>query len=592
MRLSYRFSKILLGLVVVGGVAFLVTQAFAQQGATAKGNATGYPQDWTHHHVVFSDPGSYGDAMATGTLKEWNAITHDPRYLMQQAIRNAGAGDAAGIDESAAVKQTARTRRTRLHRDWSENMGSNATVGAGQYPAKYSFSTTSNSCSDFAVYNTGLTGTTSQASIIAYTNIYSGCSGNGAVPKIAWEYNTGGTITTSVVLSFDGTQVAFIHNPGPGVSSSLVLLKWAATGTTLTISTVSNASYRSCTAPCMTTLTFSDPNPPVPAGQSSDTYSAPFYDYAGDAMYVGDDWGYLHRFTNVFKGTPAEAGSPWPVLTNSANNNNLGSPVYDGNGNVFAADYNGDSSNPSGFLYHVTVATGAVTASAEVGYRSLPFVDAPIVDPTAGKVYLFESRDIGAGAAARAGVFQLPTNFTSGAGATTEAKIGTASTSIDVYAGAFDNAYTGTSPSGNLYVCGNPGGSPTLYQIAITTNTMSTTATSKATPGSSGATCSPVTEFFNNGTDYAFLSVTAANGSPPSGCTSGSGCVVSYNITTSSSVTVSGASTEAGGTSGIVIDNNLGSGGSQVYFSTLANQTCATSGGTGGCAIQASQSAP
>jgi hypothetical protein len=51
----------------------------------------------------------------------------------------------------------------------------------------------------------------------------------------------------------------------------------------------------------------------------------------------------------------------------------------------------------------------------------------------------------------------------------------------------------------------------------------------------------------------------------------------------------------AGGSSGIVVDNTVGSGtlpgASQVYFSTQANQTCTTSGGTGGCAIQASQSA-
>jgi hypothetical protein len=50
----------------------------------------------------------------------------------------------------------------------------------------------------------------------------------------------------------------------------------------------------------------------------------------------------------------------------------------------------------------------------------------------------------------------------------------------------------------------------------------------------------------------------------------------------------------AGGSSGIILDNVTSAatrqGASQVYFSTLSNQTCATSGGTGGCAIQASQS--
>jgi hypothetical protein len=50
----------------------------------------------------------------------------------------------------------------------------------------------------------------------------------------------------------------------------------------------------------------------------------------------------------------------------------------------------------------------------------------------------------------------------------------------------------------------------------------------------------------------------------------------------------------SGGTSGIIVDNTVGSGtlagASQVYFSTLGGQVCGTSG-TGGCAVQASQSA-
>jgi hypothetical protein len=47
-----------------------------------------------------------------------------------------------------------------------------------------------------------------------------------------------------------------------------------------------------------------------------------------------------------------------------------------------------------------------------------------------------------------------------------------------------------------------------------------------------------------------------------------------------------------GGTSGIIIDNSSSDGGaSQVYFTPLADQACTTAGGSGGCAIQASQSA-
>jgi len=51
----------------------------------------------------------------------------------------------------------------------------------------------------------------------------------------------------------------------------------------------------------------------------------------------------------------------------------------------------------------------------------------------------------------------------------------------------------------------------------------------------------------------------------------------------------------AGGTSAIIIDNMVGSGTlagtSQVYFSTLSNQTTCGTSSTVGCAVQASQSA-
>ena len=57
-----------------------------------------------------------------------------------------------------------------------------AGVGLGRYPAKYSFSTgttaycDSDPTPDYAVYNTGLAGSGSQATVIAYDNLYTGCS--------------------------------------------------------------------------------------------------------------------------------------------------------------------------------------------------------------------------------------------------------------------------------------------------------------------------------------------------------------------------------------------------------------------------------
>ena len=44
----------------------------------------------------------------------------------------------------------------------------------------------------------------------------------------------------------------------------------------------------------------------------NDIYSSPFYDYADDIVYVGDDAGNLEKFTPVFYGpaaSPTEANS-------------------------------------------------------------------------------------------------------------------------------------------------------------------------------------------------------------------------------------------------------------------------------------------
>ncbi len=110
-------------------------------------------------------------------------------------------------------------------------------------PATYS--TGSVSCTDFAIYNTGLAGSGSQASIVAYDNLYTSSCGN---PTAYWAYNTGGTIFNSVILSSDGTQVGFVQSVS-GVAT-LVLVKWkAGTGSVtapVTPNIVTNAGYRAC----------------------------------------------------------------------------------------------------------------------------------------------------------------------------------------------------------------------------------------------------------------------------------------------------------------------------------------------------------
>jgi hypothetical protein len=171
-------------------------------------------------------------------------------------------------------------------------------------------------------------------------------------------------------------------------------------------------------------------------------------------------------------------------------------------------------------------------------------------------------------------------------------------------------------PTGNLYVCGNAGGAPTLYGIAIANNVIGTITTGPALGTVAGTPCSPITELCNPGTgtcastptgnavDWIFLSIEASVNAPrtPAGCTAvaGQGCVMAFNVNAppiTATTNASSSQNETGGTTGIVIDNVVSnaSGGSQVYFTPLGNQTCtgnASTGstGTGPCATQASQS--
>ena len=675
----------------------------AQASITVGGvGITGLPEDWTHHYLVFSDPGTEQQALDNGDYGQWLKVVNDPRYFLQQLKRRApvqgpAAADAARFKEIAQPQQMpgsyVSSRPTIIHGDWSMDMGSGAKVGAGAYPAKYSFNGSpqcgNSSSPDFVVYNTSLAGSMTQASIVAYYNLYSSCTA-AQVPSVYWAFNTGGTVSTSTVLSITGSQVAFVQRPTSG-NAQLVLLKWGATpaghnvtsgstnimngsksftvsastpltnqdvgarisgtgipagdtiasissstagmlfaaatgngttGETLAISAdagspdtltaVGTSSYPTCVAPCMTTLTFSGTS-------RTDAISSPFYDYGSDTLYVGDASGGLHKFHPVFNGTsgtpPVEIGTPFAAVSSTA----LTSPVYDAvSGKVFVGD-------ASGFVYSVN-SSGAVTKSVQVA-TSPGIVDGPLVDSSAGRVYAFVPSDLNGstmqsacngssqGALACNGVIQFPAAFTA-ATDYTESVIGVNSTET-IYIGAFDNLYW-TSGTGNLYVNGinNNTGTPKpkLMRIPVNTSGFITNACQSGTtlpPNCSSEQCalnidnpmtsatatpSPVTEIYNTATstDWIFTSVSANSSlTGVAGCATGNGCIYSWNINSAlgSGATPSAGLVTTGGTSGIIIDNTSAtSGASQVYFSALSNQTCFTSGGTGGCAVQASQS--
>ena len=496
----------------------------------------GAPDDWSHRHLVFSNPGPEENAIQNGRYDSWLRTTNDSRYIMQQKKRAAGTKPLANAEALSASESNPRwglpiglkggksgANSTPIHRDWAIGLGNGSPIQVNS-PAKWSFDTTTASCAnDFVVYPTASAGAAGQASIIAYFNLYTGCGGT--VPTVAWAFNTGGTITGAPTFSVDGKQLAYIQSTA-GVAT-LVLLKLPVTlpgtGTLTTPTTLATtrtpSSYPSCTAPCMLRIALN--------GGPTHTWSNPWIDYDSDSLFVGDDSGKLHKFSPVFTGT---AGNPagetvtsgvWPVTLDATP---LASPVFDGgSGEVFVGSGGGffyaiGGGTPefsqliSGHIYGTSAQLGPAAQTTEIE-------DAPIVDSNAGMAYVFVQRDNAT--TPNNAVFQFPTSFTSGSG--TETTIGLfGATTEPVLSGALDNIYfnsesaceSSCTPTGNLYAAGRTTASATLYQIPITANVMGAANIGPVIgdPSFPGRT-SPITEFFNANGVTATASV-AINGNP------------------------------------------------------------------------------
>jgi hypothetical protein len=322
------------------------------------------------------------------------------------------------------------------------------------------------------------------------------------------------------------------------------------------------------------------------SGDVSVTRSSPFVDYTNDVAYVGDDSGYLHKFTCVFNPnglscTLAEAGSPWPIWVGTSTI--LTGPVYDAmSGNIFVGGSNGN-------LYYV-LESGSITGTCSSGLppclgsttvtssgHSRAIVDAPIVDSTAGMVYATINDS------SNSNVVQAPTDLSTKVTATFGAPAYS-----ELHDGDFDNDFY-TTDSGYLYFCGNSTLATTLYRTAITTGTMSALIDSSSvevTNGTANSDCLPLTEFYNGGEiparDLLFLGLPSYGYvtnpvPPPSLLCDYAPCVESFSLSSSfpavsSGFTIGSLSTTT--LSAIIIDS--GSGGfyySNIYFADIGGLT-------------------
>lgn len=569
------FSKFLIVLIAVGCFAISGRAQESRQPVTLEDAINGYqsvtnghagvPEDWSSHHLIFSQPDPSSDT--------YDKVMQDPRYWAQQIRRSSGTktltdGDADYYDalgssadgNSVTEKKKKKAQKVKknkkptngLSKDWTQTLINGGQVQPNMYPAKFGLYPGVATCSDFAVFPTGFAGSVTAANIVGDSNLYTpGCTGT--VPTVNWAYNTGGMVTTSPIISSDGTQVAFIQVVG--TTASLVLVKWGpnATGRTVTgvltatspevtlssgtfsatdvgaqisgtgittgdtISAIlSSTTANLATAPsahASQTLTIhaeslAFPGAPVLFSNSTyrgctapcmttvslsanDTFSSPYYDFqTDDALYVGDDVGKLHQITGVFNGTPTISGGTWPLMVGASGTVKITSPVYDpASGNVFVGDN-------TGILHSVTSAGVVHGTSSDLGDS---IQDAPIVDSSAGMVYAFVNNSGGNNT-----VYQFLNSFTTGAGSSKT--VGTGGTQTWLYSGSFDNVYYSSSdpPSGNLWVLGNTGAAGgNLYRIPIVSNVMGTPVASIS--GFTDTTAghfpypSPISEFCNNG---------------------------------------------------------------------------------------------
>src|SRR4030095_15263284 len=104
---SIHFRRFTTTLVpVVWGVfaCAIAIPAFAEGGTSP---AAGLPQDWSHRHLIYSNPDTREEAAAKGTLDEWVKKANDPRFVLQLEKKQAQAerGTNVATQTASALKK-------------------------------------------------------------------------------------------------------------------------------------------------------------------------------------------------------------------------------------------------------------------------------------------------------------------------------------------------------------------------------------------------------------------------------------------------------------------------------------------------------
>src|SRR5258708_3930132 len=227
MRTYLRLSAV--AIVIFAGTTIC---GHAQEAKEGKPAEIGFPWDWSHHQVVFT---------STRNPVVLEQIKRDPRLFhhwlsrnMSSLQRNLAVGTpippgASSSREGRVVRGRLRPRPATLKPDWNTNIGTNAAVTATTFPAKWTFdvNATPSCTADYVAYPTGVNGSATQASILAFNQLYTTqgsvgglCNANG--PSVAWSYinascptvTSSDPIKSSPSLSNDGKKVAWVTTTG------------------------------------------------------------------------------------------------------------------------------------------------------------------------------------------------------------------------------------------------------------------------------------------------------------------------------------------------------------------------------------------
>jgi hypothetical protein len=609
--MSLKTMASVLSAVLLCGALATSSVALASDSGNADGEQAarlGYPQDWSARNVVLAGKNTT-NALVQGR--------REPRHVYNMVRRM-----VAERNQRTRRRIPVAQRKGAVKVDWSVSL-ENGFVSPNQFPAKYRFDVTTEDCSDYVLFALQIApNKPAQGTIVGINNLYTEATPkcNNGVPWVAFSYNTvthsGGQVRTSPVLSLDGQKVAFVESTSTGSYFHVLVLPNPIPAPPSQMGSVINPQVpTSCATPtvanCMSTLTIS---------AAANSLSSPYVDYGTDTAYVATDDGKLYKIQPVFGGgapalTADTANWPVTVVTTGASKVLTSPTLSTADSRIFIGDGNG-------YLYAVdTVAPAKATAArVSIGWvghgAGTGIVDPPIVvndsaNPSTNQVFVTTgcSNIIGYGGA----INQLPANFTSSS-TFTLVDLGSGNgqgscTSGNVHGAMFDDAFwISGSSGGHMMACGFVSGTavqprvpsnPKMYRFAFDANHLitSTGQTNWVITNNTGAECSPLTEFFDGTTDRLFFGVGNGNeayikssdltaGFPaPSTCSNGN-----------PTATCATAPKALGGTSGIVIDNQLSNGGMNIYFSTLAvgsvnGQRCRVTGGTANpyCAVKLTQ---